>query len=72
LTVRGTWQIKITRLDGTEFKYTEHRARAPQRGEIIENPAGHRLRARIESVTELPAQPGAVGLGIWQVNAQEI
>jgi hypothetical protein len=74
MTIMGTWEIKITRHDGSEYRYPEHRARAPQVHEIIEttDPAGRPLQARILSRTKLPARPGAVGLGIWQVDAKEI
>jgi len=36
MTVQGTWEIKITRRDGSEYRRTDHKARAPQRHEIIE------------------------------------
>ncbi len=73
MTVRGTWEVKITRRDGSEHCYTEHKPREPRRSEIIEttDTAGRPLRAEIKTVTALP-RPGSVGLGIWQVSAIEI
>jgi hypothetical protein len=48
MSVMGTWQVRITRRDGSEHRYTEHKGRAPQPHEIIEtmDNAGRTLRAR--------------------------
>jgi hypothetical protein len=68
----GTWQVRITRRDGSQHRCTEHKGRAPQRHEIIEttDDAGRKLRARIEGFSRTP--PKMAGLGIWGIDALEI
>ena len=72
MSVRGTWQVTVKRMDGSEHCYTEFLGRAPQPHEIIEtaDTTGHLLRARIEGLRHTP--PKLAGLGIWQIAAAEI
>lgn len=72
MTVMGTWQVRVTRRDGSEHRYTEHKGRAPQRHEVIEttDAAGDVLRARIDGFSHTP--PKLAGLGVWGIDAREI
>jgi len=47
--------------------------REPQRGEMIETgDVGRGLQARITNYSKEAAREGAVGLGVWQIEAMEL
>ncbi len=70
--ITGTWKVTVTRRDGSEHHYTEHRGRAPQFHEIIEirDTAARPILARITTFNHTP--PHDAGLGTWQIIATEI
>ena len=67
-----TWQVRIKRRDGSEYRYTAFMQRQPQRGEIIETgDIGRSLRARITSYSKEAPREGAAGLGVWEIEAEQ-
>ena len=71
MAVLGTWNVIITRRDGSEYAVTILRGHAPQRGEVIDvKTAGQALQARVDTVIHF--LPSATGPGIWRVSATEI
>jgi hypothetical protein len=70
MAVLGTWNVMITRRDGSEYADTILRGHAPQRGEVVKvKTAGQPLQARIDVVIHF--LPSATGPGIWRVSATE-
>ena len=72
MTILGTWKVTVTRRDGSEHRYTEHRGRAPELHEVLEirDATGQPMLARIDSIHNEP--PKQTGLDIWQISATEI
>lgn len=65
-----TWVVRIRRRDGSEYSHTMFGPREPQSGEIIEiGDVGRSLRARITSYCKEAPREGAVGLGVWHIEA---
>jgi hypothetical protein len=67
----ATWEITISRRDGSRLRFSELRDRVPKRGEIIETTdAGKIIKARIDAYRE-ERQPGASRPPFFQVMATE-
>ena len=70
MAVLGTWNVIITRGDGSEYPGTVWRGHAPEPGEVVEvKAAGRPLRAQINRLIHF--LPSATGPGIWRLSATE-
>ena len=70
MAVLGTWNVIVTRGDGSEYFGTVWRGHAPEPGEVVEvKAAGRSLRARINRLIHF--LPSATGPGIWRLSATE-
>jgi hypothetical protein len=63
----ATWEITITRRDGSRLRVTEQRGDPPQKGEIFEVDVGQILKARIDAYRE--ERPGGSRPPFFQVTA---
>jgi hypothetical protein len=67
-----TWNVRISRRDQSVYTYTAYEPREPQLHEMVETRIdGRKVRAKIERKTKEPIREGAVGLGVWQIFANE-
>jgi hypothetical protein len=70
MAILGTWNVIITRGDGSEYFGTVWRGHAPEPGEVVEvKAAGRSLRARINRLIHF--LPSATGPGVWRLSATE-
>jgi hypothetical protein len=68
--VAATWEITITRREGSRLRFSEQRGSAPQKGKIVEMAdAGTSIKARIDTYSEERFK--ASGLDYFQVMATE-
>jgi hypothetical protein len=72
MALMATWEITITRGDGSRLRFTEMRSAAPKMGEIVQiKDSGQPIKARIETVHE--GRPiGGVRVPFFKVTATEI
>ena len=67
-----TWQLRITRHDGSVISHSEYKQREPQLHDFIElTIEGQKLRVKIVAIHKDPPREGAVGLGVWHIDANE-
>jgi hypothetical protein len=53
MALMATWEITITRRDGSRLRFSELRGHEPRKGEIIETAdAGNMIKARIDACRE--------------------
>jgi hypothetical protein len=53
MALMATWEITIICCDGSRFRFSEMRGRAPKKGEIIETPdVGKIIKAKIDAYRE--------------------
>jgi hypothetical protein len=70
MAVIGTWNVIVTRRDGSQYFGTVFRGNAPQLGEVVAvKAAGRQLQARIDALIHF--LPCATGPGIWRLGATE-
>jgi hypothetical protein len=71
MALMATWEITITRRDGSRLRFTESRDVAPKMGEIIQTKdSGQPIKAKIETIHQ--GRPtGGVRLPFFQVMASE-
>jgi hypothetical protein len=65
----ATWEITITRGDGSRLRFTEQRGDPPQKGDVFEVDVGQINKARIETYRE--ERPGGSRASFFQVAATE-
>jgi hypothetical protein len=71
MAMMATWEITITRRDGSRLHFSERGGRAPQKGEIVETADfGTPIKARIDTDSEERFK--ASGLGYFHIMATEI
>jgi hypothetical protein len=71
MAMMATWEITITRRDGSLLHFSERGGRAPQKGEIVETAdSATTIKARIDTYSEERFK--ASGLGYFRIMATEI
>jgi hypothetical protein len=70
MALMATWEITITRREGSRLRFSEQRGSAPQKRKIVEMAdAGTSIKARIDTYSEERFK--ASGLDYFQVMATE-
>jgi hypothetical protein len=70
MTVTGTWNVIITRLDKSKLRYSEQPRHGPRRGDILEKVVDGKL---VKAEVEMYQEKSKVGdLDVWTVEATEI